>query len=281
MRMKPGMTLERAWSFVTVTYNSADTLVRCWNTHRSELVRWIVVDNASTDETVLVAEELGAEVIRLKVNQGFSAANNVGLERSCSEYVGFVNPDVVVDYDSLGTVSTILDESDVLVAPQLLNTDGSRQPSARGFPYLVDKFAHRGVRLPGADLGRYLPQPTKPTYVAWAMGAAIAGRRTTFLRLGGWDAKFFLYYEDHDLGLRAWDAGVPVVAVPDALWVHEWARETTQRHAAPWRRELRSALRFFGRYPEFLLPFPGPVRRRHPRLAKHYNRPYSTGEVDA
>lgn len=273
------MTIERAWTLVTVTYNSADTLARYWQSERPDQVVWIVVDNASSDETVRVAQELGAHVVPLDTNLGFSKANNIGLAEARSKYIAFVNPDVTVDYASLNTMSRMLDEQEVLLAPQLMNPDGSRQPSARGLPFLFDKLAHRGLRLPRANLHRYLPQPTEPTYIAWAMGAAIAGRRSTLLRLHGWDDKYFMYYEDHDLGLRAWAAGVPVIALPDVRWIHEWARETASLNASPWRREVRSALRFFASYPEFLLPLTRLARRRHPELARWNNHAYRSEEA--
>jgi GT2 family glycosyltransferase len=97
------------------------------------------------------------------------------------------------------------------------------------------------------------------------MGAAILGSRGAVDRIGGWDPTFFLYYEDKDICLRSWRADAPVLLVPDARWVHEWARETTGFRWAPWRREIASMARFYSRYPEFLTTR-ARSRRAHPDI---------------
>jgi N-acetylglucosaminyl-diphospho-decaprenol L-rhamnosyltransferase len=140
-----------------------------------------------------------------------------------------------------------------LVAPQLLNTDGSEQANARGYPYLVDKVANRSLRLPGSSLHDYARIGLHgPTYVAWVMGAAVGGPSSIFTMLGGWDDDFFIYYEDHDLPLRAWLSGVPTVVDPSVRWTHEWQRSTKQLRLRPWMHEVRSMRRFYGKYPELL-----------------------------
>jgi len=239
------------WTLVTVTYNSAAQLREAWTRADIGDARWIVVDNASYDDSVDVAESLGAEVLRLPRNVGFSAANNVALAEVTTSWVAFVNPDLTVrspaDLDRLAAVS--LANGGAIVAPQLLNTDGSEQPNGRGLPYLLDKIAHRGLRLPGSRVHDYARTGlTCPTFVAWVIGAAVAGPTDVVRRLGGWDERYFVYYEDHDLGLRAWASGVPVVLDPVVRWVHAWQRATVRPSLAAWRNELRSARRFFAAY---------------------------------
>ena len=81
-------------SLVTVTFNSAATLRHFWADWPREACEWIVVDNCSTDDSVAVAESLGACVLRLSENVGFSAANNVGARMATGDVLGFLNPDV-------------------------------------------------------------------------------------------------------------------------------------------------------------------------------------------
>lgn len=140
-----------------------------------------------------------------------------------------------------------------MVAPQLLNPDGTRQENARGLPHLSAKLANRGLRLPGVEPDDYARADlTVPTYIAWAIGAAVGGPTSLFRSLGGWDERYFIYYEDHDIGLRSWRAGHPVVLDPGVQWVHEWQRETTRLRWSPWRHELRSARVFYREYPSLL-----------------------------
>jgi N-acetylglucosaminyl-diphospho-decaprenol L-rhamnosyltransferase len=259
---------EHRWSVVTVTYNSAPTLRRCWS-NSAKPYDWIVVDNCSADGSADVAEELGAAVVRLPENVGFSRANNIAVRRLTTDYVLFANPDLVVSPDGLDVLAAHLDLHGGLVAPQLLSSDGSPQPNGRGFPYASAKLGNRKVwplsRLHASY--RLLAQPGEAIWVAWVMGAAVAARSEDFIALGGWNERFFLYYEDHELGLRAWDRGQPVAVLGDVRWTHHWGRATNSlRWSNAHALELRSAMLFFGTYPEFLFDLP-PARRRHRRAA--------------
>ena len=141
------------------------------------------------------------------------------------------------------------------MAPQLVNPDGTDQPNARGMPFLADKIANRLGRFPGARLSEYVRTGLlDPTYCAWAIGAAIAGEADLFRALGGWDERYFIYYEDHDSGLRSWRAGHPVVLDPAVRWAHVWQRDTARPRLKPWIHEFRSARRFFADFPTLVLP---------------------------
>lgn len=256
------------WTFITVTYNSVVQLRESWEGVDLGEHRWIVVDNNSSDGSAELAEELGAEVIRRTENLGFSSSNNLGLEHATSDWIAFVNPDLTPRLDSLTRIANLADRHSALVAPQLVNQDGSLQPNARGFPTPVQKIVNRGIPLPFVKSRRYTQTNfVEPTFIAWAMGAALCGRRELFESIGGWDSRYFIYYEDHDIGLRSWTVGHPVILDPASKWVHSWQRETTGFRFSPWRRELRSAARFYRRYPEFLLPKRWYERGRFGRLA--------------
>lgn len=255
-------------SLITVTYNSGDALEEFWGTagRPPQGVEWIVVDNSSTDGTPEIAERLGATVIRLADNRGFSAANNVGFEQSTGRFVGFVNPDVRVRFEDLRALSEVAVAEHAIVAPQLVNADGSPQPNGRGFPFLLDKVRNR-IGSAEKLTGRYLlfASGDAPRAVCWVMGAVVFGTREDIERFGAWDPYFFLYYEDKDICLRAWKAGVRVLLDPRVEWQHGWARETTGFRLAPWRREIASMAKFYWRYPEFLLRGRA-AARRHPMI---------------
>ena len=207
-------------------------------------------------------------MIPLAKNVGFSAANNVGLMNSNGDLVAFVNPDVHVLPAELPILAHAIATTGGIVSPQLLNPDGSRQPNGRGLPFLVDKFGHRGVNIRGARPDLYLPaeEPRDLQPVAWTIGAVVAGSRTSINRMGGWNERFFLYYEDHDFGLRAWRSGLSVHLVNNVHWVHDWQRETIKFAWSPWRREVASALKFYSLYPGLLFE----TSRRRKKLALKY-----------
>ncbi|MGO4234685.1 glycosyltransferase family 2 protein [Pseudarthrobacter sp. YAF2] len=251
MRVVKGRDEDIRWSIITVSYNSAEVLEQHWQTDIPAGVEWIVVDNCSTDSSVATAKDLGARVIELEKNAGFSAANNIGLRESLGEYVAFVNPDVVVGWESLQDLELLINESGGLVSPQLLNPDGSKQPNGRGAPSLSSKIRNRLNSNTGSTY-QVLANEGETKYVAWLIGAVIAGSAASFVALRGWDESYFLYYEDKDISLRAWRHGIPVLLCGDVTWKHSWARATKHFSFGPWKREIASGLRFYSREPRLL-----------------------------
>ena len=258
-----------SWSVITVTYNSARVLERCWDAAERPY-EWIVVDNHSTDDSVAVARKLGARVIELPENVGFSRANNLAVAESDQPYLLFANPDLEVGADGLPALAAHLDRHGGLVAPQLLNPDDTVQPNGRGFPYVTAKLGNRRLwpfhRLHANY--RILVEPGQTRWVTWFIGAASAVRRDDLARIGGWSERFFIYYEDAEICLRAWRHGLPSAVLGDVRWVHHWARETNRLRWTPAHtNEIRAARIFYGMYPEFVLGLPR-AGRRHRLAAK-------------
>lgn len=248
-------------ALVTVTYNSAEDLRTSWAGF-DRAVEWIVVDNRSSDDSASVARSLGARVIESPENRGFSHANNLAAETTKADVLVFVNPDVTVDTEGVRALAAVCRERDAIVAPQLLNADGSLQENGRGAPFLYRKVLH----FLGRNSGKYqyevtaLPGETKP--VSWVMGAAVAVPRTIFDKIGGWDDGFFIYYEDADICLRAAKLGFSTLLLGDVRWTHAWTRATRRKSSLKiWKIEATSGLRFYRRYLRLLIPVGLPWRR--------------------
>lgn len=269
----PAVTTERTapvdlsttWTIVTVTFNSHDVLATFWRLRSNDDARWIVVDNASTDATPELAEALGAEVIRLPRNVGFSSANNVGLAHATTPYIAFVNPDVDIAETSFPMLERSLDRQDGLVSPQLLNADGTPQPNGRGYPTVWAKLGHRILRASrSSDSYRIFSHAGEEVTVCWLMGAFVSGRTATFRRLQGWNSSYFLYYEDSEIGLRAAKSGIASRLVGSTTARHGWARETTAFRWRPWVNEIRSAARFYLTNTRMLMPLRWVAHREEP-----------------
>jgi len=242
------------FSLVTVTYNSEESLRRYGKLLVREDTEWLVIDNNSGDSSASVAADLGATVVVLPKNIGFGSATNLGLNRARGKYVGIVNPDVSADLEALPRIAEILSEDDILLSPQLLNDDDSPQPNGRGAPTLVNKVINR--LSPGSARRRayqLFARPGETLEVVWLTGAAIFARSDTWASLGGFDERFFVYYEDVDLCIRAGRQGVPSVVNGDIRWVHGWAREARGLNIGAWKLELSSAAKFYRRYPHLIL----------------------------
>jgi len=255
------MKSEYTWTLITVTYNSEADIKDFWGGfQRSDSIEWIVVDNNSTDESASIAKTLGAHVIQLRQNYGFSHANNIGLKVATGDYICFLNPDVSITTSGLQILEEAINRNGGLVAPQLLNSDLSMQPNGRGVPTLSNKILSR-LNNNRVKSNYYLfSQPGQVKKVDWVIGAAVAASKATFEMLDGWDATFFVYYEDTDLCLRASNKGLNVWLVGDCQWVHGWARETSGLNFKAWKNELRSMIKFYKRYPRLI--------RKSPRKGK-------------
>jgi hypothetical protein len=245
-------------SVIIVTYNSRAVIRRCLDAlqrHQGEAPREvIVVDNASADGTadVVACDYPWVKILRRGVNGGLSAAINAGVAASSGTNIMQLNPDTHFDSDITTPLSRYLDEHpDVgIVAPKLLNDDGTLQMSCRAFPgystALFNRYSILTKLMPGNRYSRdYLMADfdhTAERDVDWVSGAAFMFSRALDARLGGWDAGFFLYNEDVDFCRRAHDAGYRVVYDP-AVSVHHSigvskstsARLVIERHRSIWR----------------------------------------------
>lgn len=249
-----------SWTLVTVTYNSAEVLPQFWSSFKpSPTLRWVVVDNNSSDKSVEVAKSLGADVIESSTNLGFGGANNLGFAAADSDYVAFVNPDVTVDFDSLDGLAQIIDKTQGLISPQLINNNGSLQPNGRGWPVLAYKILNRLAPQKVDGKYRIFAAPGQITRVPWFIGAVVASTKEIFDELGPWDEHFFVYYEDTDLCLRAREKNIMSYVIGDYQWTHGWARATAKFNKnffRSWKLEINSLSKFYARYPLLLIKKP-------------------------
>ena len=185
----------------------------------------VVVDTASQDAGVTLARAAGAEVVELGANPGFGAANNAGVERARHAVTVLLNPDCELLDGSLDRLAAAAATGpERLWIPRLLEADGAVQRSAHPLPGTV------GALLPALVHPRALPRPLReraePYHserrrtVGWAIAACVAARTDTLRRLGPFDPRQFLFFEDMDLGLRARAAGVPTVLDPSVRIRH-------------------------------------------------------------
>jgi GT2 family glycosyltransferase len=228
----------------------------------------LVVDGASTDASLSVAEELGARVVRAQ-NRGLGFLYNIGARVASSRYVLFSNNDVAYEPECLERLAAALDADPRRFAadPTQLAWDDGRVIHART---TVARGRLWREYLPGLRLDDAVPARSVIPTVS-AHGAAMLVRRDRFLELGGFDETFFLEWEDLDLCWRAWLRGWESVYVPDARLRHRVGAVTSEgvrarRSASSHHNLLRFALK--------CLPMPAAARvvagevlrlPRHPR----------------
>ena len=182
------------------------------------LSRLVVVDNNSSDGSMerLAGAACPVHAIRLPDNRGFAAACNIGAKDSRADYLLFLNPDVRLDQDTLADAVAFMeaaDNRDVWVSGIRLRDEAGRtQRSTARFP---TPWRTLGLAL-GLDV--VFPNIVAPHFqtdwdhqdtrdVPQVMGAFLLIRQAAFEKLGGFDERFFVYYEDVDLCRRVALAG--------------------------------------------------------------------------
>ena len=221
-------------SIVVVTWNSALHLRRCLERVALQTMserELIVVDNASSDEAVAIAESHRATVIRNDSNRGFAAAANQGIAGSRGEFVLLLNPDCFLEPDycaALVNAFRLAGESFGMATGKLLSADD---------PTVVDS---KGIRMTRSgrhfDIGQGQPDDDDDVdrEVFGVSGAAAMYRRAFLddVAIDGeiFDEDFFSFREDADLSWRGRLFGWRAVYVADAVAQHV-RRVTPERRA--------------------------------------------------
>ncbi len=233
---------------VVVNYNTRRLLERCLES----LAGWpevVVVDNASTDGSAsMVAEAFPAvKLVRNKANVGFAAGANAGIAEASGDIVVIFNPDTWVTENVREVLVRFFSEHPEagIAGCALLDAEGRTLVSARRFYTLTSLLGRR--LAPGSGVVREFEMlewgQRTPRRVDWVAGAGMAIRKELASRLGGFDERFFLYFEDVDICLRAWMEGWEVWYVPEARVYHEEQRASS-RHAGAFVHHLRSWMAF-------------------------------------
>jgi len=191
-------------ALIIVNWNGADLLRRCLQSVREQRRppdHVIVVDNASTDDSIARAEAhlRSVEVIRLATNTGFAHANNVGAQAARGyDALALMNPDVIADPGWLEALvaAAEADPRAAGFASRMLMASAPRLDGA-GDSYHVSGRAWRKGHGMAAAAG---PQADADTFGPCA--AAALYRRDAFEEVGGFDEQFFCYFEDVDLAFR-------------------------------------------------------------------------------
>ena len=200
--------------------------------------RVVVVDNASTDDSVAVLTrwagraQLHPTMVRSGHNRGFAGGNNLGLEVLARDvaitHSLLLNNDATVEPDFFGEVAAALERSP---SAGLLGVTIYEGPGR-------ERVWYAGGRLPNARAvvihGTHVPPATSGTAVPtqFVTGCALLVSRRAWDVLGPLPECYFLYFEDAEYSLRAGAAGFPIVYAPRAV-VHHLCGATVRRVPLP------------------------------------------------
>jgi N-acetylglucosaminyl-diphospho-decaprenol L-rhamnosyltransferase len=250
-------------SVVIVSWNTKDLLLRCIESVLKEqaksglLIETIVVDNASSDGSADAVRLAAPDVLVLpqRENCGFAAATNIGITTSQGATVLALNPDAELQPDSLRTMWTVLHASPHIgmVAPVLLNSDGSFQSAGYRFPgmtqTILDLFPLHPRLVESSLNGRYSRGDGRtPFQIDHPLGACMLVRRSVIEDVGSLDEGYFLYSEEIDWCRRIRNAGWTILCAPAASVIHAGG-QSAARTPDRMRTQLhQSRARYLRRY---------------------------------
>jgi len=241
---------------VTVSYRSGEALAGFLATlpdASATPVETVVVDNATEDGFAERWESPGVTVFSPGANLGYGGAVNAGVAAvpSRSEWVLVANPDLRWSPGSIDAmVAAGADPGIGVVGPLILTPEGDVYPSARRLPSLRTGIGHALLAPVWPDnpwSRRYRadrdPEPRRRD-AGWLSGSCLLVRRSVFEVVGGFDEKFFMYFEDVDLCARIGAAGWRVVYDPSASVTHAGGHATRSSSGVMIREHHRSAYRY-------------------------------------
>lgn len=259
-------------SVVIVNYNAGPYLSRCLISCNDQVEEIILVDNASSDDSLEQAIQVIPAATRLKVirnrnNLGFARACNQGTSAAMGDFLLFLNPDCELAPEA---VSSLLDAacnhpSVGMVGGLLLNSDGSEQAGGRrSVPtpwrtfvraFGLANLAQRYPRLFSDYLLHLTPLPESVVEVEAISGACMLVPRHALEQIGVMDTGYFMHCEDLDWCMRFRAAGFRILFQPSARVTHHKGRCSSARpFFVEWHKH-RGMVRFYRKF--FRHQYPG------------------------
>ena len=207
-------------AIIVVTHNSARWLPRMLDALAAQSeprFRLVVVDNASAPDQRPRQSALppNASLIQSEKNLGFAAANNLGARDAEAPYLVFLNPDA---FPEPGWLAALLAAADAHANAAAIGSTQLRADHPGALDGAGDVLHASGIAYRAAHGRRARIPPFGETFSACA--AAMLVRREAFEAVGGFDARYFCYFEDVDLGFRLRLRGWRVLQSPDAVVAH-------------------------------------------------------------
>ncbi len=209
---------------IIVNWNSGDFLFECitsiFESEKDEIIinSIIIVDNASSDNSLNKIENINLpiKIIKNSENLGFGKACNIGAKNSNSDFLLMLNPDAKVFNNSLSSPVLFLNQLENqeigIVGVKIIDENNKVSRNCARFPTPISIIAST------IGLDKIYPRVFNPhfleewdhldsRYVDQVMGSFLLIRKNLFVDLNGYDDRFFVYYEDLDLSLRAKNMG--------------------------------------------------------------------------
>ena len=232
-------------SAVIVTYNSEAVIRKCIQSIKNQVDAIIVVDNNSSDKTIKKLNGYeNLTLIEQKTNLGYAQAVNRGIQVASflrSKYMIIMNPDIIAEPGSIETMRKFIDRNkdSGIVGPAVKHA----KRSGKGFMYdlggkinwLIGRSRHVNVETIKGN------RPLSRDYVS---GCFMVIKAAALTKIGKFDERFFMYYEDDDICTRMKQKGYTVYNLPSARVYHVEAASSGWMSPSTTFYLTKSALQF-------------------------------------
>lgn len=243
---------------IVVSWNAADELRACLRSivaTQGITVKTVVIDNASTAGNAdLVRNEFpDAALIMNDTNRGFAAAVNQGLAQAEGDVV-LINSDITLEPSTLAVLHQTFSRHPRvgIVGPRLIYPDGKPQPSVKHFPRWLDlfliltKLPNLFPRLARSYNGLDIDYAREQT-VDQIMGSCFMIRRSCLNDVGGFDERFWIWFEEVDFCKRALGHGWLTLYTPTTTAIHIRGASFKRTSAVVKQRVLRQSIIHYSR----------------------------------
>jgi len=247
----------RSVAVVIPSWNSIRLLPRCLDSLAGQEpdLEVLVVDNGSTDGSLAYLRKRGVPHVSLPHNTGFAYAVDLGAARVAAATVLALNVDTALEPGAVAALLSALEADDSLggVQPRLLQLEGEPlDPSTARLYSAGQALTRDGRAFELGTGGAQRPELLRRREIFGVCGAACLLRRELFDDLGGYDERYFAFYEDVDLNVRARAAGWRFEFVPEAVvwhvgnasWTAEAARPSAWNARLTARNRLATQIKF-------------------------------------
>jgi GT2 family glycosyltransferase len=221
-------------SVVVVSFNSERTIAKCVESVPDDC-EVVLVDQSSTDQSIATAlmHRPSLTLVRGGTNRGFGTGCNLGAANARGDVLIFLNPDAYfVERDSVYVLARRADAATGMIGPRIVDSHGSDQTRARNWTtarieiaeILLPTFLHRGClrRDIAPDEEIYRSGGVAP----YIQGSCMAIRNDLFWSVGGFDERFFLYFEEEAIARKLQSIGKTVALDPTATICHDGGHST-------------------------------------------------------
>jgi len=247
-------------SIIIPTWNTAKITNQCLLSIRKYLhstdFEIIVFDNGSQDNTEkLISTHKNIQYLKSDKNLGFSKANNLAANNAKGDFFLFLNSDMkLIDNSILKMIDYLKEHKNVgLIGPQFLNTDYSPQPSVFPPQTVINAFKEFWLNIP--SYSKFLPKNDIPQSVWSISGGAVLIKKNLYKQVGGWDEKYFFYYEDLDLCRKIRKLNMLIIYFPGSKIIHHHGAsgKNIANSENQWRRLIKSSVLYHGKFYHYLI----------------------------